>query len=158
MGEHLVGTTIVEDIVTPCLEALGLSLVQIKFFGQKQKTLQIMLERSDGSDVSLAECEKASRQMSSVLDKMGRFSAPYLLEVSSAGLERPLIKAKDFERFVGKDISVETYELIEKRKRFSGKLNAFVDNKVILHHLAQGKLEVCEIPLVAIFKAHVVYT
>lgn len=88
----------------------------------EKKTLQIMLERIDGANVTIADCEKFSRAASVLLDVENPIRGHYFLEVSSTGIDRPLVKPKDFERFCGRYVVVKTYEPKNNRKIFKGLL------------------------------------
>lgn len=110
------------EIVTPQIESLGLAVVRIKLFGGRRQVLQIMIERADGSDVNVEECASASRAVSPLLDVYDPLSDAYQLEVSSPGIDRPLTRPADFERYAGFLTKVELYESVDGRKRFRGVL------------------------------------
>lgn len=110
------------EIVTPQIEAMGLSVVRIKLFGGRRQVLQIMIERADGGDVTVDDCAAASRAISPLLDVYDELADAYQLEVSSPGIDRPLTRLKDFERFAGFLAKVELTEAASGRKRFRGTL------------------------------------
>lgn len=109
----------VAGIVGPVLEGLGFRLVRVKITGGSPPTLQIMAERPDGG-FGIDECETASRAISPVLDVEDPISGAYNLEMSSPGIDRPLVRISDFERWAGHDVKVEMAVPLEGRKRFRG--------------------------------------
>ena len=111
----------VAAIVAPVLEGLGFRLVRVKISGGDSMTLQIMAERPDGS-FGIDECEAASRAISPVLDVEDPISGAYNLEMSSPGIDRPLVRVSDFQRWTGHDVKVEMAVPHEGRKRFRGLL------------------------------------
>jgi ribosome maturation factor RimP len=114
----------VREALMPLLEEQGLHLVLLQITGSQRPRLQILIERKDGTGVTLDECARVSRLLSPHLDVIGPFQTPYVLEVSSPGIDRPLVCPEDFYRFVGKKITCETHDPIEGRKRFKGHLDA----------------------------------
>src|SRR3990170_4369811 len=108
-------------IVSPVLRAIGFRLVRVRLSGQNGLTLQIMAEREDGT-MTVEDCEEASRALSPVLDVEDPIEKAYHLEVSSPGIDRPLVHKADFEAGKGHMIKVETSVLVGGRKRFRGKL------------------------------------
>lgn len=109
----------VAGIVGPVLEGLGFRLVRVKLSGREGITLQIMAERPDGT-FGIDECEAASRAISPVLDVEDPISGAYALELSSPGIDRPLVRISDFQRWAGHEVKVEMAVPIEGRKRFRG--------------------------------------
>lgn len=121
----------IETHLSPALIELGYSIVRIKLFKFGQHTtLQIMIERTNGDSVDLDDCEKASKEISVLLEILDPIKGQYNLEVSSTGLDRPLVRASDYKRFVGKNIIVKTYISKNGRKIFKGVLN-YADDSVI---------------------------
>jgi ribosome maturation factor RimP len=108
-------------IAEPVLEALGFRLVRVRISGLSGCTLQIMAERADGS-MTIEDCETISRALSPVLDVADPLENAYRLEVSSPGIDRPLVRRSDFERFAGHLIKVEMAIAAEGRRRFRGVL------------------------------------
>ena len=109
----------VAGIVGPVLEGLGFRLVRVRVSGGSPPTLQIMAERPDGS-FGIDECEAASRAISPVLDVEDPISGAYNLEMSSPGIDRPLVRLSDFQRWAGHDAKIEMAVPHEGRKRFRG--------------------------------------
>jgi ribosome maturation factor RimP len=111
----------VAAIVEPILESLGLRLVRVRVSGTAGCTVQIMAERPDGS-MPIEDCEAASRAISPVLDVADPIDRAYRLEMSSPGLDRPLVRRTDFERFAGHDVKIEMAIAVDGRRRFRGHL------------------------------------
>jgi len=111
----------VGSIVVPVLAELGLRLVRVKVSGLAGCTVQIMVERPDGS-MTIEECETASRTLSPVLDAADPIDRAYRLEISSPGLDRPLVRRSDFARHIGQQVKIELDVAHQGRKRFRGVL------------------------------------
>ncbi len=111
----------VGSIVVPVLASLGLRLVRVKVSGLAGCTVQIMAERPDGS-MTIEECETASRALSPVLDAADPIDRAYRLEISSPGLDRPLVRRSDFARHIGQQVKIELDVAHEVRRRFRGML------------------------------------
>jgi len=114
-------TARVAAIVEPVLGGMGYRLVRVKLSGSGGCTLQIMAERPDGT-MTVDDCEAVSRALSPVLDVADPIDRPYRLEVSSPGMDRPLVRRSDFERYAGQVIKVEMAVAIQGRRRFRGLL------------------------------------
>ena len=110
----------VEELIAPSLEALGFELVRVRLGGSGRPTLQIMIERSDRAFLTVDECARASKTVSALLEVEDPIGGAYNLEVSSPGLDRPLTRIGDFERFAGFEAKIEVKAPIEGRKRFRG--------------------------------------
>jgi len=108
------------DLLTPSLEALGFEIVRVQVQGDRRKTLQLMIDRVDGAQVGLEDCELASRQASAVLDVEDPVKAAYTLEVSSPGIDRPLTRPKDWLRYLGHQARAELLIPKDGRKRYDG--------------------------------------
>jgi ribosome maturation factor RimP len=114
------------EIINSDLEYLGYEVVRIFIKGGlKHKTLQIMIDRIDGQILNIDDCEKASRQVSALLDVEDPITTPYSLEMSSPGLSRPLTREKDFAGNIGKLIKLQTKLPINGQRNFSGQLLNF---------------------------------
>src|SRR6185312_2764175 len=109
----------VAAIVEPVLEGLGYRLVRVRVSGSDGCTVQVMAERPDGS-MTIDDCETASRALSPVLDTADPVDRAYRLELSSPGLDRPLVRQSDFERYAGNLVKIEMAVAIDGRKRFRG--------------------------------------
>lgn len=121
-----------QDLLEPVITGLGYEVVRILTIGQKNPTLQIMIDRLDGKDITVEDCATASRAVSAVLDEKDPIKDQYSLEVSSPGLDRPLTKIEHFKRFSGYEARIETAVEVEKRKRFKGVLGN-VDEQNRIH-------------------------
>ncbi|GGE99617.1 ribosome maturation factor RimP [Aliidongia dinghuensis] len=115
---------IIERMITPSLESMGFRLVRLSFGGGNRPTLQIMAEPADGSAMTVDHCADISRTVSALLDVEDPIKLPYMLEVTSPGIDRPLITREDFARFAGFDAKFETERPIDGRKRFKGVIAA----------------------------------
>jgi ribosome maturation factor RimP len=111
----------VAAIVEPVLEQLGFRLVRVRISGMDGCTVQIMAERADGT-MTIEDCELVSRALSPVLDVADPIERAYRLEISSPGLDRPLVRRSDFERFAGNVVKIEMALAIDGRRRFRGTL------------------------------------
>jgi len=112
----------VEALLQPVLEAMDFDLVRVMVQGTVRTTLQVMAERRDGGAMTVDDCADISRAVSAVLDVEDPLPGSYTLEVSSPGIDRPLVRSQDFERFTGFEAKIETARPISGRKRFRGKL------------------------------------
>jgi ribosome maturation factor RimP len=108
-------------IIEPVLVGMGYRLVRVRLLNQNGATLQIMTERNDGT-MTVEDCEKVSMAISPVLDVEDPIDKAYHLEVSSPGIDRPMVRKSDFRRWVGHLIKCETSILVDNRKRFRGKI------------------------------------
>src|SRR6188474_3656534 len=111
----------VSAVAGPVLQGMGYRLVRIKISGEAGCTVQIMAERPDGS-MQIEDCEAISRALSPVLDVADPIDRAYRLEISSPGIDRPLVRKSDFERYAGHLAKIETAIPFEGRKRFRGVL------------------------------------
>lgn len=109
----------VATIAIPVLRDLGMRLVRVKVSGMNGMTVQIMAERPDGS-MNVQDCEEASMALSPVLDIEEPITAAYHLEMSSPGIDRPLVRVSDFARAIGHEARLEMAVMVEDRKRFRG--------------------------------------
>jgi ribosome maturation factor RimP len=147
--------TIVKGIALPILDSMGIELVDIEF-GKvgRDAVLRLFIDKDGG--INLDDCADVSRELSLILDVEDVIPCNYSLEVSSPGLDRPLKKQSDYERFAGRLIKVRTYEPLpddkgNKRKTFLGKLDGLV-NGVVKMTLAEG--QTASIPLERVAKAN----
>jgi len=111
----------IATIAEPVLEDLGFRLVRVRVLGLSGCTVQIMAERRDGR-MTIDDCELASRALSPVLDAEDPIDRAYRLEISSPGIDRPLVRRSDFARFAGHIVKVEMAVATEGRRRFRGLL------------------------------------
>lgn len=142
----------IADVIAPTLDAMGFQLVRVKLIGAQRPVLQIMFERDTGGaphdgGITVEDCAEVSRAVSAVLDVEDPIAGAYRLEVSSPGLDRPLVKPADFERFKGFEAKVELGRPLEGRKRFRGRLRGVSGSEVVLQDEESGeqRLPVAEI-------------
>ncbi len=112
----------ISALVAPSLDAMGYELVRVLLQGRQRQVLQIMAERRDRQPMTVDDCADISRSVSALLDVDDPISGAYSLEVSSPGIDRPLTRPQDFERFAGFEIKVDTLRPVDGRKRFRGRL------------------------------------
>jgi ribosome maturation factor RimP len=114
----------VHALIEPSITAMGFRLVQLKLNdGSKNRLLQIMAERPDGS-ITLEDCAQISRQVSAVLDVEDIIPSAYRLEVGSPGIDRPLVSLEDYVKYQGFTAKLETILPIQGRRRFTGEILA----------------------------------
>ncbi len=151
---------LLESLAEPICRAHGVELVEVRMLrGRGRTTVRVLIdrERADGlpgSGVSLQDCTAVTRDLSSALD-MHEEELPesYELEVGSPGLERPLVKPADYERFAGREIKLRTRDRIDGRRNFTGRLEGLADGRVRLAD-AEGERA---IPLEQVERAHLVH-
>lgn len=107
-------------LIEPALTHMGYELVRVMVMGRERLTVQIMADRADGNQISIEDCELISHQVSAIIDVEDPIPGHWNLEVSSAGIDRPLTRAKDWVRFTGHRARAETRMPIDGRKRFAG--------------------------------------
>lgn len=154
----------IERLIEPALTAMGYELVRVAIHGGGQQTLQIMAERRDGVSMTVDDCADLSRTVSALLDVEDPIAGAYTLEVSSPGIDRPLVKRADFERFAGFEARIETVQPVAGRKRFRGRLMGVTGDDVRLREPVQAPVQAdgaddeIRVPLAAIARAKLVLT
>ena len=143
------------EIVAPATEAAGFELVRLRITGSRTKTLQVMAERPDGT-MSAEDCASLSRALSPVLEETDPIDDTYTLEVSSPGIDRPLTRLKDYERWEGFAAKIELSQPVENQKRFKGEL-AGVEGTDVLFDI-EGEEDTAVIPFGLIDKGKLVLT
>jgi len=128
------------EIITPVIEDMGFELVRVRLMGNKTKTLQIMAERSDGG-IEVDDCAAISTAISASLDVEDPIDEAYTLEVSSPGIDRPLTRLKDFDKWTGYVAKLETSEMIDGRRRFKGQLQGSERDDVLVEIDIDGQPE-----------------
>jgi len=113
----------VAAIIEPVLVGMGFRLVRVRLLNLNGLTLQVMTERNDGT-MTVQDCEEVSTAISPVLDVEDPIDKAYHLEVSSPGIDRPMVRKSDFQRWIGHIVKCETSILVDNRKRFRGKIVA----------------------------------
>ena len=122
----------VAGIAEPVLEQLGYRLVRVRVSGTDGPTVQIMAERADGT-LTIDDCEDISRALSPVLDVADPIEKAYRLEISSPGIDRPLVRKSDFDRHAGHLVRIDMNVPVAGRKRFKGTLSGTEGDSVKLH-------------------------
>ena len=107
-------------IIAPRLELMGFELVRVAVLGRERPTVQVMADRVDGAQISVEDCEQISHDVSAALDVDDPLPGAWTLEVSSAGIDRPLTRIKDWNRYAGHAARVETFVPQNGRRRFAG--------------------------------------
>lgn len=130
----------VADLAEPVIEELGFRLVRVKISGRDGGTVQIMAERPSG-EMSVEDCATISRSLSPVLDAYDPMPGSYHLEVSSPGIDRPLVRPSDFVSWAGHEAKVELREPVDGRKRFKGRIEDVAENEVRLMIELDGKAD-----------------
>lgn len=134
---------------------MGFELVQVLVMGAQSKTVQVMAEPADrGRRMTVADCAEISHAVSAVLDVADPIGGAYRLEVTSPGIDRPLVRAEDYARFTGLEAKVEIDRPIDGRKRFKGVLRGLDGDEVVLE--GEGEGEAHRLPLARIKKAKLV--
>jgi ribosome maturation factor RimP len=118
-------------LLAPAVQAQGYRLVRLRLMGGKRKTLQILAERPDGQ-MDVEDCARLSRALSDVLEAADPISEEYVLEVSSPGIDRPLVSHEDFARFAWYDARIELARGLDGRRRFKGTLIGLDGNDVVM--------------------------
>lgn len=125
----------IAEMIEPALEDMGYALVRVRLTGGEQ--LQIMAERDDRAGMTVDDCARISRALSALLDAEDVIDHAYTLEVSSPGLDRPLVRAADFARFVGAEAKVVMRMPVDGQRRFRGRILGLADDCARLA-LAEG--------------------
>ncbi|MBE7159421.1 MAG: ribosome maturation factor RimP [Rhodospirillales bacterium] len=107
-------------LIAPRLELMGYELVRVAVLGRERPTVQVMADRSDGSLITVEDCERISHDVGAAIDVDDPLPGAWTLEVSSAGIDRPLTRIKDWNRFAGHQARAETFVPQNGRKRFAG--------------------------------------
>lgn len=144
-----------EALIAAVAEAAGFELVRVRMTGAKTRTLQVMAERPDKT-MSAEDCAKLSRALSAMLDEKDPIEGAYVLEVSSPGIDRPLVRPKDFEDWRGWPAKLELNRMVEGRKRFTGVVAGMDDGNVAFD--IEGEDETALFPFEWIASAKLILT
>jgi len=144
----------IAELIEPTVRDLGFEIVRVSMTGGQRPTLQVMAEPRAGGPMTVEHCAAISHAVSALLDVSDPIGGSYRLEVTSPGIDRPLVRRTDFERFAGFEARLETAEAIAGRRRFRGRLAGVIDDQVCLR-LPEGEQK---IPFDAIKKAKLVLT
>lgn len=149
----------VAKIIEPEIEELGYRLVRVKLSGMNGLTLQVMAERPDGT-MSVGDCEKVSRAIAPVLDIEDPIENAYHLEMSSPGIDRPLVRRSDFVTWAGHMVKLETRQMIDGRKRYKGTILSVEGDDLIMRRetVSEGESENFTLPVGEILEAKLVLT
>jgi ribosome maturation factor RimP len=120
------------DLVEDTVKNLGFGIVKIAINGSANKVVEIFIERLDEKKIEVGDCQLVSRNISAILDVEDIISGKYFLEVSSAGLERPLVKLQDFKKYADSEVKIRLKEPHNGNLSFRGKLLGIIDNKIKL--------------------------
>ena len=115
-------TNRIAQTIEPSLEAMGYRLVRVVITSGRRATLQVMAERRDDQPMTVEDCADISRSVSALLDVADPLGGAYTLEISSPGIDRPLVRTEDYDRFQGFEAKIELALPIDGRKRFRGRL------------------------------------
>lgn len=138
--------------------AMGYAVVRVRFSGGRAPVLQVMIERADEEAMTVDDCAGVSRAVSAALDAADPVAGPYSLEVSSPGIDRPLVRPRDYARFAGREAKIETEQPVAGRRRFRGRLAGCAGAAVRIDTGAAGDADggVVEVPFDAIRSARLV--
>lgn len=121
----------IADLAEPVLGELGFRLVRVKVSGRDGGTVQVMADRPDGQ-MTIDDCATISRKLSPLLEALDPMPGGYRLEVSTPGIDRPLVRPSDFASFTGHEAKVELKELVSGRKRFRGRIEGVGEGEALL--------------------------
>ncbi len=141
------------NILEPSLKELGFEVISLRYYKEGKMILQITIDRIDGK-VSVSDCQKVSKYVSVLLNVENIILDDYLLEITSAGIERELTKINDYEKFKGNTIKIYLNQLILGRKNFLGKLKGLWKELILL----ELPLFTLMLPIYTVQKAHIVLT
>jgi ribosome maturation factor RimP len=144
-------------LAEPVLDDLGFRLVRVTVSGRNGQTVQIMAERPDGT-ITIEECAEISRQLSPVLDAHDPVQGSYALEVSSPGIDRPLVRRSDFDDWAGYEAKIETRTPVDGRRRFRGVLKGTEGAELRIEVEDEAGRRVVSLPVANIGEARLVLT
>ena len=148
----------VAHLIEPSLTAMGYELVRVQLSGGRHPTLQVMAEPANGGPMLVDDCAELSHAISAVLDVEDPIPDAFTLEVSSPGIDRPLTRLKDFERYTGFEAKVEMSTPIDGRKRFTGGIEGVDGDSVVIAIQEGGESRRTVLPFADIHKAKLVLT
>ncbi len=123
----------IAELIEDLINDFGFDLVKINVNGSiDNRIVEILIESKDGSMIQVGDCQKISRNISAILDVEDIIKGKYFLEVSSAGVERPLVKLADYERFKGRDAKIRLHEAFNGNINFKGTLLGVEEEKIML--------------------------
>ena len=122
----------IKELISDTLESMGLESVRVRIISAKNKIVEILIARLDNDNVSVGDCQQANIEISALLDVEDIFDCEYMLEVSSAGIERPLVELKDFTRFANNMVAVKLEQPINDQKKYQAILTGTDGDDVVL--------------------------
>ena len=150
----MVDTNRIAQAIEPPLAAMGYRLVRVVITSGRRATLQVMAERLDDRPMTVEDCAQISHSVSALLDVADPIDGDYMIEISSPGIDRPLVRAEDYDRFRGHEAKIELSRPRDGRKRFRGRLLGMSGTNVLL----ATEIGETELPLDAVARAKLVLT
>ena len=120
----------VKKMIFPTIQGLGYNLVQVQIFKEKVKRVQLMVERIDQENITIEDCTIVSKEVAVIIDVNDLFGEKYFLEVSSPGIDRPLLALEDYEKYAGFIARVDMKSMFDGRKKFKGTLTGVDGDKI----------------------------
>ena len=150
----MVDTNSIAQMIEPGLAAMGYRLVRVLMTSGRRPTLQVMAERLDDLPITLDDCAEISHSVSAILDVADPIAGAYALEISSPGIDRPLVRREDYDRFSGFEAKIELARPLDGRRRFRGRLIGAADGILrLLTEVGETRL-----PLNAVARAKLILT
>lgn len=132
---------VVEEFLTPFAETENIEIVDIQYLKENGNlVLRVFIDKEDG--VSMDDCAKVSHIFGDALDGCDALKDSYVLEISSPGIDRPLKKQKDFKKYIGEKVRIQTFEPVNKQKNFLGELLSSNDEKIKINDVTNGEVEI----------------
>ena len=150
----MVDTNYIAQMIEPSLAAMGYRLVRVIMTGGRRVTLQVMAERLDDLPITHDDCTEISRSVSALLDVADPIAGAYTLEISSPGIDRPLVRVEDYDRFRGFEAKIELAMPLNGQRRFRGRLIGTLEG-VIRFLTEEGEVR---LPLDAVVRAKLILT
>lgn len=144
------------DLLEPVAENIGMEIVKVTLSGSSRKILEILVDKIEiDSSVTISDCRNASNNFSAILDVEDMVDGKYYLEVSSAGIERPLVKISDYEKFKNREAKINLLKAIEEKKKYKGEIQG-TEGDIILLKISEE--EILKIDFADIRSAHLIFT
>jgi ribosome maturation factor RimP len=144
----------IETLIEPVLADMGYALVRVQLTDAPNSVLQVMAERDDQKGMTVDDCARISREISTILDVEDPINLAYALEVSSPGIDRPLVTLADFERYAGFDVRIDLKKDVAGQRRFRGRLRSVSGEMIEL----QTKDRNLQLPFPGIRRAKLILT
>jgi ribosome maturation factor RimP len=134
-------TKAIEEILIPAAESENIEIVDVQYLKENgSRVARIFIDKKGG--VTIDDCEKMSYLFGDVMDASGILSESYVLEVSSPGINRALRKEKDFKRFTGEKVRLQTFTPLNNQRNFLGKIISYKDGKIKIDDVTKGEVEI----------------